>query len=49
MAGHRVLVDAHRLLRVVPFESRVVFWSADSKFATFRLDKIRLKAIVLAI
>ena len=30
-----VLVDAHRLLRVVPFESRVVFWRADSKFATF--------------
>ncbi len=30
-----ILVDAHRLLRVVPFESRVVFWRADSKFATF--------------
>ena len=37
-----ILVDAHRLLRVVPFESRVVL---IRNLQLFRLDKIRKKEI----
>ncbi len=35
IAAWLIPVDAYCLLLVVPFESRVVFWRADSKFATF--------------
>ena len=40
-----VLVDAHRLIRVVPFDSRVGFGVLIRNLQLFRLDKIRKKEI----